>query len=248
MAPEVTDILKLLVVEDDPRVCEAMRMSLTLARRDWEVVEAANGASGLKMFLENEPDVVVLDINMPEMDGLELLSKIRECSSTPVIMLTGRKGELDIVQALEMGANDYVSKPFSLLELMARIRVQARRVQDELSARPGGDSFVADGLTIHFPTRSVTVEGQRISLTKTEYQLLYQLVQNAGRVVPQRTLLRLAWGSEDYASAALRLYISRLRSKLAPNGDRRRYILTKPGVGYLFRAPDPSSELKDADP
>jgi len=241
--------MKLLVVDDDPAICDALRVSFTFQRRDCRVIAAEDGKSGLNAFFERQPDVVVLDINMPKMNGLEVLSRIREASSTPVIMLSGRDGELDIVRALEMGADDYVTKPFSCLELVARIRAHARRVELGPQVEAEAESFSADGLSIHFPSQEVRVNGRRVALTNTEYRLLYHLVRNAGQVMPHRTLLQLAWGSEAYGTDVVRVYVSRLRSKLEPDMSTPRYIFTKAGLGYLFMGPaaNDHDETTDAD-
>src|SRR5581483_6466837 len=159
--------MKLLVIDDDPAICDALRVSFTFQRRDCRVISAEDGKSGLQAFFERQPDVVVLDINMPKMNGLEVLTRIRESSNTPVIMLSARDGELDVVRALEMGADDYVTKPFSCLELVARIRAQARRVEVASMVGAEADTFSADGLTIHFPSQEVTVDGRRVALTNT---------------------------------------------------------------------------------
>jgi len=236
--------MKLLVIDDDPAICDALRVSFTFQRRDCRVIAAEDGKTGLEAFLDSQPDVVVLDISMPKMSGLDVLGRIRESASTPVIMLSARDGELDIVRALEMGADDYVTKPFSCLELVARIRAQARRVEVSSMNGAEADTFSADGLVIHFPSQEVHVDGRRIALTNTEYRLLYHLVRNAGRVMPHRTLLQLAWGSESYGTDVVRVYVSRLRSKLEPDCSKPRFIFTKAGLGYLFMGPamDPDDE------
>jgi two-component system KDP operon response regulator KdpE len=241
--------MKLLVIDDDPAICDALRVAFTFQRRDCRVISAEDGKSGLQAFFERQPDVVVLDINMPRMNGLEVLTRIRESSNTPVIMLSGRDGELDVVRALEMGADDYVTKPFSCLELVARVRAQARRSEVSATVGAEAEAFSADGLTIHFPSQEVYVDGHRVPLTNTEYRLLYHLVRNAGRVMPHRTLLQLAWGSESYGTDVVRVYVSRLRSKLEPDCDKPRYIFTKAGLGYLFMGPatEPTDELIEPD-
>jgi two-component system KDP operon response regulator KdpE len=226
--------MKLLVVDDDPVVSDALRVSFSFQHRDCKVITAEDGKSGLTTFFERQPDVVVLDINLPKMNGLDVLSRIRETSNTPVIMLSGRDGELDIVRALEMGADDYVTKPFSCLELVARIRAHARRIELGPQVETQAETFASDGLTIHFPSQEVHVDGRRVALTNTEYRLLYHLVRNAGQVMPHRALLQLAWGSEAYGTDVVRVYVSRLRSKLEPNAESPRYIFTKAGLGYLF--------------
>ncbi|HZT06287.1 MAG TPA: response regulator transcription factor [Chloroflexota bacterium] len=237
--------MKLLVIDDDPAVCDALRVSFTFQRHDCRVGAAEDGRAGLQAFFEQQPDVVVLDIGLPKMNGLEVLARIREAAHTPVIILSARDGELDIVRALEMGADDYVTKPFSCLELMARIRAQARRVDAGARISTDPETFSADGLTIHFPSQEVRVNGVRVPLTNTEYRLLYHLVRNAGRVMPHRTLLQLAWGSESYGTDVVRVYVSRLRSKLEPNCENPRYIFTKAGLGYLFMGPQSDGDDSD---
>jgi len=242
--------MKVLVIDDDPAIADALRVSFAFQRRDYRVISAEDGKSGLQAFFEHQPQVIVLDVGLPKMNGIEVLSRIREASTTPVIMLSARDGELDIVRALETGADDYVTKPFSCLELIARIRAQSRRVEVAATSNPDAETFSADGLMIHFPSQEVFVDGHRVALTNTEYRLLYHLVKNAGRVMPHRTLLQLAWGSESYGTDVVRVYVSRLRSKLEPNCEPPRYIFTKSGLGYLFMGPvaEPTDDMSDAEP
>jgi len=228
--------MKLLVVDDDPSVSDALRLSLAFQRDRFQLRAVADGRSALHVFFEWQPDIVLLDIGLPDLDGLGLLSRIRECSTTRVIMISGRSGDVNIAKALELGADDYVTKPFSLPELIARLRSHARRAAQEAETAGSSEMFNADGLSIHFPTREVRVNGRKVALTSTEYGLLYQLVQNAGRLMSCRSLLQLVWGSEDYGTDVVRVYISRLRSKIEPEPNKLRYIFTKPGLGYVFDA------------
>jgi two-component system KDP operon response regulator KdpE len=197
------------------------------------------------MFAELSPDVTLLDVNMPRMSGFEVLQRIRETSDAPVLMLTARGDEMSKVRGLELGADDYLVKPFSHLELFARIKAVLRRTDlpAPVSAAP---SFVSGDVTVNFDSREVTVKGQPVKLTPTEYKLLYQLVRNAGRVLPFDTLLSKVWGDEyrgdmDY----LKTYVSRLRKKLGDDSENPRYIMTERSVGYRFArlaapAPDPT--------
>jgi two-component system, OmpR family, KDP operon response regulator KdpE len=242
--------MKLLVVDDDPEIGEALRLSFGFQSQGvgqgYQIKTAEDGKSGLTAFFEWRPDLVLLDIGLPEMEGLTVLNRIRECASTPVIMLTARGGDTNIAKALEMGADDYVTKPFSFLELVARIRSQARRLNDSSTASRVEGTFSASGLTIHYATRDVKVDGRAVELTDTEYRLLYHLAQNAGRLMAYRSLLQLVWGSDTYSSDVVRVYISRLRRKIELDPERPRYITTKAGLGYLFTASPETPALAGA--
>lgn len=224
--------MKILLVDDDKDIVEAITISFQLQWRECEVIAAYDGREGLERFYETDPDLVLLDVTMPELNGFEVLKKIRQISDTPVIMLTARTDELDKVRGLELGADDYIAKPFGHLELFARIRAVMRRAKlpPPVSAAP---SFVSGELAVNFEAREVTVKGRPVKLTPTEYNLLYQLVRNAGRVLPHSTLLARVWGDEyrdeiDY----LKVYVSRLRNKLEENPESPKFILTERGVGY----------------
>jgi two-component system KDP operon response regulator KdpE len=186
------------------------------------------------MFFDVTPDVTLLDVNMPGMSGFELLQRIREVSDAPVLMLTARGDEMSKVKGLELGADDYLTKPFSHLELFARIKAILRR--SELPAPvSSAPSFVSGEVALNFDSRELSVKGQPVKLTPTEYKLLYQLVRNAGRVLPFDMLLSKVWGDEyrgdmDY----LKTYISRLRKKLGDDSENPHYILTERSVGYRF--------------
>jgi len=228
--------MKVLVVDDEPDMLKVITWSLNFQEPDWEVLTASEGEQALELVAQENPDIVLLDVAMPEMDGFEVLQEIRRFSDVPVIMVTVREGELDKVRGLELGADDYVTKPFGHLELLARIRAVLRRTQSWPLAHE--EPFGCDDLRVDFVTREVTVAGRPVALTNTEYRLLYHLVRNAGRVLTHETLLTRVWGREyvdeiDY----LRVYIGRLRSKLEPDPSRPRYIFTERGVGYRFRRP-----------
>jgi two-component system KDP operon response regulator KdpE len=218
------------------------------------VITAPDGGSGLQAFYQGNPDAVVLDLRLPDITGFEVLGRIRETSQVPVLMLTAKETETDIVRALEMGADHYVVKPFRSQELMARIKAALRRAGPTPTTE-SAQEFRADGLAIHFPTQRVEVNGKAVLLTGTEYRLLYHLVRNAGRIMSHRVLLQKAWGSEGYGTDIVRVYVSRLRAKIEPDPRNPRFIFTKPGAGYLFAAqaqdntetPDDSSVGRDGN-
>jgi len=228
--------VKILVVDDDARLREALEVGLQLQWEDAHVLSAADGESGLDLFFEEEPDVVLLDVTMPRMNGFDVLKAIRRVSDTPVIMLTARGEDVDQVRGLELGADDYVPKPFSHLALMARIKAVLRRAE----MPPPVDNlpdFVAGDLAIHFSNEEVTVAGQTVKLTPVEYKLLYHLVRNAGHLMPHQALLDRVWGADyDAGPEYLKVFISRLRAKLRrPDGPE--YIQTERGRGYRFVRP-----------
>lgn len=232
--------MRFLIADDDKAIVEAVTIGLQFQWQDAEVHTAFNGEEGLKKFLDLTPDVTLLDINMPYMTGFEVLQKIREVSDAPVLMLTARGDEMSKVKGLESGADDYLVKPFSHLELFARIKAVLRRA--ELPAPvSNAPSFVSGDLTVNFDSREVTVKGENVKLTPIEYKLLYQLVRNAGRVLPFDSLLSKVWGDEyrgdmDY----LKTYVSRLRKKLGDDPENPRYIVTERSVGYRFMRQAPS--------
>ena len=226
--------MRFLIVDDDKAIVEAVTIGLQFQWQDAAVHTAQDGEEGWRMFLDLSPDVTLLDVNMPHMSGFEVLQRIREVSDAPVLMLTARGDEMSKVKGLELGADDYLVKPFSHLELFARIKAVLRRAElpAPISAAP---QFVSGEMTINFDSREVMVGGRVVALTPTEYKLLYQLVRNAGRVLPFDMLLGKIWGDEyrgdlDY----LKTYISRLRKKLGDEADNPRYILTERSVGYRF--------------
>jgi len=226
--------MKFLIVDDDKGIVEAVTIGLQFQWQDAEVHTAPDGEEGLFKFLDLAPDVTLLDINMPHMSGFEVLQRIRDVSDAPVLMLTARGDEMSKVKGLEMGADDYLVKPFSHLELFARIKAVLRRAElpSPVNSAP---SFVSGDVTVNFDSREVTVRGNQVKLTPTEYKLLYQLVRNAGRVLPFDTLLSKVWGDEyrgdmDY----LKTYVSRLRKKLGDDPENPRYILTERSIGYRF--------------
>ena len=228
--------MKILVVDDEPDVVESVRLGFLLHWRDLEILGAPTGQAALKSVEEAAPDLVLLDIGLPGMDGYEVLQHIRRFSDVPVIMLTARDDTLDKVKGLELGADDYITKPFNHLELLARVNAVLRRLDMPLP-RSRAPSFRAAEMEMDFTTQEVRLRGERLALTPTEYKLLYHLVRNAGRTLTHGTLLAKVWGREyvdevDY----LRVYIRRLREKLGDDPDRPRYIRTERGLGYRFIA------------
>lgn len=222
----------MLVVDDEPRMIHFIR--LNLEHDGFEVVEAGSGQRALADLRDRLPDLILLDVMMPEMDGFETLQLIREISTVPVIMLTAKDAEEDRVRGLELGADDYIAKPFSPREMVSRVKAVLRRTELP-SAAPHEPIVVDDRLTLDFDRREVFVEGKLVSLRPTEFKLLYHLVQNAGWVVPHDQLLAKVWGYEYRDETHyLRLYINYLRGKLEEDPGNPKYILTERGVGYRF--------------
>lgn len=228
---------KLLVIDDDTTLVNALEMYLT--REGYDVHLAANGAEGLKAFYALRPDLVVLDVMMPQMDGWETCRRIRELSTVPIIMLTAKGQETDRVMGLKLGADDYVPKPFSLKELVARIEAILRRTKRSESTAKQGVLYVSDDLVIDSERWEVRRRGAPVDLTSTELRLLFCLAENAGHVLSHRQLLEQVWGPEyvdnvDYT----KLYVWRLRQKLEDDPSLPRYILTERGIGYRMARPE----------
>jgi two-component system KDP operon response regulator KdpE len=229
---------RILVVDDEADVVEALRIGFALQWREIDVLGAGDGVTALDLIEHERPDIVLLDIGLPDMDGFEVLRQVRAFSDVAIVMLTARDDAIDKVKGLELGADDYVTKPFNHLELMARIRAVLRR-QDMPGPATRAPSFVSADLEVDFARQEVRLRGERVDLTPTEYKLLYHLVRNAGHVLQHGTLLAKVWGREyvdevDY----LRVYIRRLRDKLDDDPNEPRYIRTERGLGYRFVAPD----------
>jgi len=228
------DEVRVLVVEDDRRLVRFIRANLEAG--GYEVLAAGDGETALEAISREVPDLVLLDVGLPRLDGYEVLGRLREFTGTPVIMLTGRTEEADRVRGLDLGADDYLSKPFGVKELLARVRAALRRgnVQGEMPAR---SVLAAGALTIDFARREVRRDDQRVDLTPTEYKLLYTLAANPGQVLTHTQLLRKVWGAAyESETSYLWVYISRLRKKLEPDTEHPRHILSEPGVGYRFVA------------
>jgi two-component system KDP operon response regulator KdpE len=223
---------KILVVDDEPRMIKFIR--LNLEHDGFEVYEATTGPQALEKMRDRLPDLILLDVMMPDLDGFETLRLVREISTVPVIMLTAKGEEDDRVRGLELGADDYVTKPFSPRELVSRVRAVLRRT--EMPGQATHEVIEVDHrLRLDFDRREVWVEDELVKLRPTEYRLLYHLVQNAGWVVPHDQLLAKVWGYEYRDETHyLRLYINYLRQKLESDPANPEYILTERGVGYRF--------------
>ena len=223
---------RILVVDDEKGLVKIIR--LNLQQDGFEVVEANNGTEAMDKLRTTLPDLILLDVMMPDMDGFTVLKMVREIGGTPVIMLTAKGEEKDIIKGLELGADDYITKPFSPRELTSRIRAVLRRgsfTKDEESGR----IVVDDRLTIDFDRHEVWIEGELVQLRPTEYRLLYHLVQNSGWVLTHDQILNKVWGYEyENEPHYVRLYINYLRKKLEVDPSNPKYILTERGVGYRF--------------
>jgi two-component system KDP operon response regulator KdpE len=227
---------KILVVDDEPRVVRLV--SEVLKAVGYQVIAAASGEPAIEMVALEQPDLVLLDIRLPHgLDGYEVCQRIREFSEVPVIMLTAKALESDVLQGFDVGADDYLTKPFSAKELVARVKAVLRRTQrpEEMVTA----TLTCGELEINFARRTVKVRGEKVLLTRTEYALLRQLALNANRVMLHQDLLTTVWGPEyrddiDY----LRAYIRYLRQKLEENPHEPQYILTTPGVGYMLTCPE----------
>jgi len=222
----------ILIVDDEARMRRFIRMNMEL--EGYQVVEADNGLHALEQIRQHTPDLVVMDVMMPEMDGFETLKLLREISTVPVILLTVKGEEEDKIHGLNLGADDYITKPFSPRELSSRVTAVLRRA-DWPAPPPRTVLIIDDHLSIDFNRHQVIVDGERVDLRPTEYRLLNHLVQNAGWVVPHDTLLAKVWGYEYRDETHyLRLYINYLRKKIEIDPANPQYILTERGVGYRF--------------
>ena len=224
------DKKRILVVDADTAILRLL--STNLKARGYDVLTATDGEEALEAVQKDYIDLIILDIMMPKVDGVQVCRHIREWSDIPIIILSARGDENDKVKCLELGADDYLTKPFGIAELMARINT-AFRHRGDASVAPAQSSFTCDGLEINFAKRRVTVKGKEITLTPTEYSLLQQLAVNSDKVLTHSMLLHSVWGTE-YSSEKeyLRVFVGRLRRKLEPDPKNPRYIHTIPGVGY----------------
>jgi two-component system KDP operon response regulator KdpE len=229
--------MKLLLVDDAPDVVESVRLGMLLQWREVELLDADTGAVALELVERETPDLVLLDVGLPGMNGYDVLREIRGFSDVPVIMLTARDDTMDKIKGLELGADDYITKPFDHLELLARIQAVLRRL-DMSAPKSRTPSFRSGDLEVDFASQEARLGGVSLDLTPIEYKLLYHLVRNAGQILSHGTLLARVWGREyvdevDY----VRVYIRRLRAKLGDDPERPRYIQTERGLGYRFLLP-----------
>jgi two-component system KDP operon response regulator KdpE len=229
--------VKILIADDDPQILRALR--ITLSAKGYDIVTAADGVQALDLAIAEHPDLVMLDLGMPRLNGVEVIEGLRGWSSAPILVVSGRTGSADKVEALDAGADDYVTKPFAMDELLARLRALTRRL-------PGGDAepvVVMGDVTVDLAAKSVSRRSpgghqEHIRLTRTEWDVLELLARNPGRLVTRQTLLTDIWGSEHITDTGyLRLYIGQLRKKLEPDAAEPRYILTESGMGYRLIVP-----------
>lgn len=229
--------MKILIADDDPQILRALRILLTA--RGYQVLTARSGAEALSVAVDQHPDLVMLDLGMPELNGIEVIEGLRGWSSVPILVVSGRTGSADKVDALDAGADDYVTKPFAADELLARIRALTRRQ----SATADEPVITFGDVTVDLAARQVTRrdgDGSRaVRLTPTEWQILEVLLRNPRRLVTRQSLLTQVWGPQYTTDTGyLRLYLSQLRKKLEPEPSRPRYLLTEPGMGYRFTPDD----------
>ena len=221
--------LKVLVVDDEIAIQRFLRVALS--GEGFNVIEANSGEAALTAIIHNRPDLVILDLGLPDMDGIEVTRRIREWSKIPIIILSVREQEDDKIAALDSGADDYLTKPFGMGELLARIRTVLRR-QITGNSEP---VFTVGGLVVDLANRLVTIDGAEVQLTPTEYDILRALVTHAGKVLTNRQLLKEVWGAGYDDLHILRVNVSNLRHKLEPDSSRPTYIHTEPGVGYRLK-------------
>ncbi len=226
---------RVLVVDDEPAIL--MTVQLNLVHSGYEADTAATGEEALRLFSAHDPDLVILDLGLPDIEGLEVIRRIRLESAKPIIVLTVRDAEQDKVAALDLGADDYVTKPFGVEELLARVRVALRHASQPATNR--NPVFRVGDLEVDLEMRRVRVAGKEVHLTPIEYDLLKVLVSQPNKVITDRALLRQVWGPQ-YGDEAhyLHVYAARLRKKLEPDPQRPRYIITEPGIGYRLLADD----------
>jgi two-component system, OmpR family, KDP operon response regulator KdpE len=223
-----------LVIEDDPPLQKFLR--LTLSSHGYGVIEAASGESGLRHAANDQPDLIILDLGLPDLDGVEVTRRIREWTAIPILVVSARGKDQDKVVALDAGADDYLTKPFSVSELMARVRVAMRHAA-AANKDTGDPVYVMGDLSVDLSRHQVTIGGEPVHLTRNEFRLLSVLAKNAGRVMTHRQLLREVWGpgSADQ-SHYLRVYMNQLRQKIEADPTRPKYLLTEIGVGYRLAA------------
>ena len=221
---------RILIIEDDQSILNFLSISLKTSGYKIEVV--STGADGISLALANNPDVILLDLGLPDIDGLEVLKQVRQTSDVPIIVVSARGQECEKVEALDMGADDYVTKPFNIGELLARVRVALRKRAPRPAAK---ETFEMDGLVIDFEKRKVTVDGKDVHLTPIEYKLLTLLVENKGQVLTHSFINKQVWGYEYMEDAqSLRVFMANIRRKIEKNTAQPRYIRTEVGVGYRF--------------
>ncbi|GAB2827968.1 response regulator [Alpinimonas psychrophila] len=226
--------MKILIADDDPQILRALR--ITLSARGYEIITAANGVEAVNAAIEHHPDIFMLDLGMPELDGIQVIEALRGWTQAPILVVSGRTGAADKVEALDAGADDYVTKPFSIDELLARIRALTRRVPNQEATPVVTIANIAIDLSAKSITKNTQAGSELIRLTPTEWHVLEILVRNAGKLVTRQSLLTDIWGSEHITDTGyLRLYIAQLRKKIEPDPSQPRYLLTESGMGYRFQ-------------
>jgi two-component system, OmpR family, KDP operon response regulator KdpE len=240
---EVLQQPTILIVEDEPEIRRFLRISLV--NHGYTLLEAPKGEEGLTLLAEKKPSLIILDLGLPDIDGVTFTKRAREWTSVPIIVLSARTHEQDKIDALEAGADDYVTKPFGVLELLARIKV-AFRHSDKGSNTVEEPVFTTGDIKIDLAKRTVYVKNEEVHLTPIEYQILTMLVRNADRVVTQQVLLREIWGPGHAKQGHyLRVYVGTLRQKLEEQAARPKYLITEPGVGYRLRVIENELDEKD---
>ena len=233
--------MRILIADDDPQLLRALR--ITLRAEGYDVVTATDGAEAISAAVAQRPDVYMLDLGMPRLDGLEVIAAIRGWSAAPILVVSGRSGSADKVEALDAGADDYVTKPFSIDELLARIRALTRRVTSDDADPVVQLGDVTIDLSAHTVTRVVGSQTLTVRLTPTEWQVLELLIRNPGKLVTRQTMLAAIWGSQHVSDTGyLRLYIAQLRKKLEPDPATPRFILTEADMGYRLKLPEPRAD------
>lgn len=222
--------MKLLIIEDDEEIVEAISLAFQIRWPEAQIISTRYGKKGIEQVESDQPDIVILDLGLPDINGFDVLRKIRQFSKVPIIILTVRAEEADIIKGLEWGADDYIIKPFRQLELLARVKAQTwRKGQSE------GEKFISGPLQLDSATGQVYLRNKEINLTVTESRILSHLMRNSGHIVTHSSIAQAVWG-DDYPGAAdnLKVHIRRLREKIEDNPSSPALIITKPGIGYLF--------------
>lgn len=223
--------VRVLVIEDDPGMRRFLRNTLQV--QEYEVRDVGTGGEGLAAIRQMNPELVILDLGLPDLDGMDLIRQVREFSAVPILVLSSRSDEKGKVTALDLGADDYISKPFGVEELMARMRTALRH---RLASEGSAPVFSTGGLTVDLTRRHVIVDDREVRLSRKEYDILRELVVHAGKVLTHRHLLRAAWGRETGVDVQyLRVYVRQIRQKIEPAPEQPRYLLTEPGVGYRLQ-------------
>ena len=230
--------MKVLVIEDDPGIIEVVSLCFQLRWSGTTVVSASTGRQGIELVETESPEVVILDIGLPDIDGYQVLKEIRRFSDVPVLMLTVRGDDTDVARGLELGADDYITKPFSHIELIARVQAVLRRAQG-IAVTDDERPFAAGKLSVDFARNEVLINGESVKLTSTERKLLYYLIRNEGRILSHESLLTKVWG-DTYVDARdlLRVHIQHLRQKLEDSAESPSIIVTEHGIGYKFIRPN----------